>query len=104
MPNVASQQVDPGLWVALTLCAWVITVLIVAVLVGAVAMAVVRKADTKDLPEILTALVPVLVELARALTAGHWQSTSRLFKKHTDAVSADSGKDGRSEQTSHHPS
>jgi hypothetical protein len=101
MSAVASQQIDPGLWVALMLCAWVVTVLIVAVLVGAIAMAVIRKADTKDLPEILTAFVPVLVELAQALTAGRWPSTTRLLRKHTDAESADSWRDGRDGRAPH---
>jgi hypothetical protein len=101
MSAVVSQQMEPGLWVALPLCAWVVTVLILAVLIGVIAMAVIKKADTKDMPVILTAFVPVLVELAQALVSGRRPSTTRLPRKHTDAESVDSERNGRDEQAPH---
>jgi hypothetical protein len=101
MPAVASQQIDPGLWVALALCSWVVTVLIVAVLVGVIATAAIKKADAKDLPKVLAALVPVLLELARALTARRWPSTTRPLGNHTGTESVGSGRRGRDGRTPH---
>ena len=62
-PNLASAP-----WPLLVIGAWIITVMVVAALIYAISKAAINKSDAADLPQVLTALAPLLGGMAAVFT------------------------------------
>jgi hypothetical protein len=63
-------------WQALLICAWLGTVLVVAILVLAIVKAVINKTDARDVPRVLDALGPLLGGVVKPLVRGPFPLTA----------------------------